>query len=283
MLSIIISSYQEKYYTALEKNIAETIGIPYEIIKIENPGLMGICEAYNIGAKNAHFDYFLFLHEDVIFHTKNWGIKLINYLENNSFGLVGIAGSNYVPKTPIGWHMPSGNYNFYHFIQNDKSKKNGKLYSNLDKLKNVYAIDGVFMALRKSVYNEFKFNEEIKGFHGYDLDFSLRIGHRYKNHIINNILIEHFSKGETDKTWFINNLEIRKKLKLTFDQTFDEKLEKEIFLNFINEYFKNKNFNIKNILEVLRFLPSGLKAEFYFLVLKTLIFNFLVSKEIIAR
>lgn len=43
MVSIIISSYQEKFYSALEINIAKTIGIPYEIIKIDNLNLMGIC------------------------------------------------------------------------------------------------------------------------------------------------------------------------------------------------------------------------------------------------
>lgn len=62
MLSIIISSYQPQFYSALEKNIAETIGIPYEIIKIDNPNLMGICEAYNKGASLSKYDYLLFVH-----------------------------------------------------------------------------------------------------------------------------------------------------------------------------------------------------------------------------
>ena len=59
MLSIIISSYQDKFYSALEQNIAETIGIPHEIIKIDNPNLMGICEAYNKGALLSKYDYHL--------------------------------------------------------------------------------------------------------------------------------------------------------------------------------------------------------------------------------
>ena len=71
MLSIIISSYQPHYYTALEKNIAATCGVEYELIKIDNPGLMGLCQAYNKGAEKAKYEYLLFLHEDVNVLTVN--------------------------------------------------------------------------------------------------------------------------------------------------------------------------------------------------------------------
>ena len=117
MISIIISSYQDKFYSALEKNIAETIGIPYEIIKIVNPNLMGICEAYNKGASMAKYNYLLFLHEDVIFHTKEWGQKLVSHLEKENVGVIGIAGSNYVPRFPIGWHVPDDKYNFLYLCK----------------------------------------------------------------------------------------------------------------------------------------------------------------------
>ena len=121
MLSIRISSYQPQFYSALEKNIAETIGIPYEIIKIDNPNLMGICEAYNKGASLSKYDYLLFVHEDVIFHTKEWGQKLINHLKLENVGVIGVAGSNYVPIAPIGWYLPDNSYNFLNYIQNDKN------------------------------------------------------------------------------------------------------------------------------------------------------------------
>ena len=112
MLSIIISSYQESLYSALEKNIAQTIGISYEIIKIYNPNKMGICEAYNIGASKAKYDFLLFIHEDILFHTKNWGELLINHLNKENTGVIGIAGSNYVPRTPSSWSVSGNKYNF---------------------------------------------------------------------------------------------------------------------------------------------------------------------------
>ena len=206
MISIIISSYQDKFYSALEKNIAETIGIPYEIIKIVNPNLMGICEAYNKGASLSKYDYLLFVHEDVLFHTNNWGQILIDHLEIENTGVVGVAGSGYVPKAPISWNVPDINYVYLNLIQNTKRKNNSKLYSNISESTKAFALDGVFLAVKKTVYEEFLFDEIVKGFHGYDTDFSLRVATKYDNYVISNILIEHFSKGNPDVFFFKNNV-----------------------------------------------------------------------------
>ena len=103
MLSIIISSYQPHYYIALEKNIADTIGIPYEIIKIDNPRIMGICEAYNRGAEKAQYDFLLFLHEDVLFETQDWGKELIELLNLENCGAIGVAGTDYYGYVPYQW------------------------------------------------------------------------------------------------------------------------------------------------------------------------------------
>ena len=94
MLSIIVSSYQPENFSALEKNIAETCGVDYELIKIDNPGIMGIPKAYNKGAKKARFENLLFLHEDVLFHTQNWGenvagvLSILSILAKATIGIV---------------------------------------------------------------------------------------------------------------------------------------------------------------------------------------------------
>lgn len=88
MLSIIVSSYQKDNFSNFTKNISETIGIGfnYEIIAIENPGLMGICEAYNKGAKKSVYSNLLFIREDVLFTTQNWGELLMRHLEQPNCG-----------------------------------------------------------------------------------------------------------------------------------------------------------------------------------------------------
>lgn len=256
MLSIIISSYQPQFYSALEKNIAETIGIPYEIIKIDNPNLMGICEAYNKGASLSKYDYLLFIHEDVLFHTKGWGVKLISHLSLENVGVVGVAGSNYVPKAPSTWFLLDNSYHRNNFIQ---SNREGTLreIKRISKIREkVFSLDGVFLAVKKNVFDEFLFDEEIIGYHGYDLVFSLSVAKKYNNYVLGDILVEHFSVGKPDITLFDNNIKVRKKIKYNFHDYFDEHLECITFLTFLQNYFTYYKPTLKKILLTLQFLPK---------------------------
>lgn len=246
MLSIIISSYQPELYSALEKNIAETIGIPYEIIKIFNPGLMGICEAYNKGAAKSQYNYLLFIHEDILFNTNNWGELLVNHLKKDKVGVVGLAGSNYVPIAPSAWSVIDSKYTFGNVNNTDKvTRPNAK----------VFALDGVFLAVRKLVFNEFNFDENLKGFHGYDTDFSLRIATKYNNYVVRDIFIRHFSRGNPDKVWLDNHMLIRKKIRNEFNSIYDKDLEIHMFYAFLGKYFQYNNFNVRNIKKTLEFYP----------------------------
>ena len=277
MLSIIISSYQPQFYSALEKNIVETIGIPYEIIKIDNPNLMGICEAYNKGASLSKYDYLLFVHEDVIFHTKEWGQKLINHLKLENVGVVGVAGSNYVPQAPIGWHLPDNSFNFLNLIQNNKTKTNPRLFKNIDSPQNVFALDGVFLGVKKVIYLKFGFDENLKGFHGYDLDFSLRIAQKYQNVVINDILIEHFSIGNPDLEWFNSNVYTREKINYHYNQSCKE-VEKLVFLSFMKDTFKYFGFSFKSFFKLLKFYNQKWNIISFFYFLKLYLF-FVKNKE----
>ncbi len=255
IISIIISSYQPNYFLALEKNIAETIGIPYEIIKIDNPNTMGICEAYNKGASKAQFENLLFIHEDILFQTKYWGELLINYLNKKNTGVVGLAGSKYVPSAPASWSISNDRYTYC----NVNSKKTA--HEKLKSYQKVFALDGVFLAVKKSVYQEFTFDENIEGFHGYDTDFSLRVATQYHNYVIGNIFIEHFSKGILDKKWIDNNIQIRKKIKYNFNDIYDEDLELRVFYSFLKKYFQYYRFNLVNLRKTLFFLPSKISLK----------------------
>jgi hypothetical protein len=250
MISIVISSCNEQLFLELEKNIIESIGTAFEIIRINNPNLMGICEAYNKGASMAKYDYFLFIHEDIIFQTQNWGKLLMNHLKRENTGVIGLAGSNYVPRAPSSWSLSDSKYTFCNV--NSKEMKAIKPIP-YDK---VFAIDGVFLAIKKSVYLQFIFDQNIKGFHGYDTDFSLRVASQYDNYVISDIFITHFSKGNPDKLWIESNIQIRKKIKIQYNKNFDENLETQMFQYFLNTYFLYYKLNIKNILATLHFFPN---------------------------
>ena len=222
MLSIIISSYQPDYFTALEKNIAETCGVPYEIIKVDNQGIMGICEAYNRGADKAKFDYLLFLHEDVLFETQNWGEILVDYLQNSKIGCVGIAGSDYIPNCPFAW-WDSPNHQFRNYNQYKKKKLLREYKQTEDK--SVICIDGVLIACRTDVYNSVKFDENLKGFHMYDMCFSSNVAKFYKNIITSKIVLNHYSEGTVDLNWFYNIIKYRENLSVPDSLKIDKKAE----------------------------------------------------------
>ena len=225
MLSIIISSYQPHYYQALEKNIAETIGIPYEVIKVDNPGKMGICEAYNHGAQKAQYDYLLFLHEDVLFETPNWGLILTQLLSKKSIGCVGLAGGDYVSTYPLPWWQ-NKERRFFHLNQilPNGSEQKLRIHEN----KNVVFLDGVFIACRKNIFLETRFSDYLQGFHGYDMDFSWRASQTHQNIVSHEITLTHFSAGHPNIEWFKSLILIWEQSKIAPKSTTTAQLDFDI-------------------------------------------------------
>lgn len=274
MLSIIISSYQPSYYLALEQNIAETIGIPYELIKVDNPGKMGICEAYNQGAEQAQYDYLLFLHEDVLFETQDWGKVLMNnILQISDFELFGIAGSNYIPYAPTPW-WGIEEMCYSNIIHKNLDEGHTTRYSFDENFKKVQLIDGVFIFCKKETWQKTKFDESNKGFHAYDVQFSLDHSKNHATYLINNIILEHFSKGNPDKVWLkslikywkhthqnpiYHSYELRA-FKNFADQLRHLDFSKKEKIEYLIQYFsfqrlgiKNSLFAIKKIIDTLRY------------------------------
>lgn len=75
MISIIICSRNKNIDSELEQNILDTIGnIVYEVINIDNStNNYSIFQAYNKGTQIAKYPYLCFMHEDILFHTADWG------------------------------------------------------------------------------------------------------------------------------------------------------------------------------------------------------------------
>lgn len=221
MISIIISSFRDSYFSALALNIADTVGVEFEIVKVYNPGIMGICEAYNSGASNSKYPYLCFVHEDVQFVTRNWGQKLIQHFTSDAnTGVIGVAGSICKSKMLTSWWQPviSGietkRTNYLQYYQDNKITSH--MYLNpLKELKSkVVSLDGVFLACPQKVWREILFDQNLlKGFHGYDLDFSLRAGNQFNNYVVYDILLEHFSEGVNDLKWLKQNFLVHKKNK----------------------------------------------------------------------
>ncbi|WP_166332754.1 glycosyltransferase [Sphingobacterium chungjuense] len=243
MLSIIVSSYKDNLYSALATNIATTCGIEYELIRIDNPGIMSINSAYNQGIDKSNFEHLLFVHEDVLFETSEWGKILLSTLENvPNVGLVGLAGSTFKTKAPSGWWI---DHKFQKMFITEY--RNGRLIGafNQDGLgrdfDEVVTLDGVFLASKKSL--GLRFDENLSGFHNYDLAISIKsIQKKLKNIISYQINVKHFSSGNFNKDWVISTHHFYKMYK-NFLPVRTQKIEEEVkfekakYLWFFNECF----------------------------------------------
>lgn len=284
MISIIISSANNIFLKQVSENIAATIGVPFEIIATDNSkGEYGICAIYNRGMLKARYDILCFMHEDILIKTDNWGQIIVSLFKNDTqLGLVGVAGSSYKPITPSSWGGIGGETAYVNIIQSykHKKKKPKHVYHNPhdETLARVACVDGVWLCTTKSIAKEITFDETtFKGFHGYDIDFSLSVGQKYKVAVTFEILLDHFSEGFYDKTWMQENLKLHYKwnrqLPINIEQiTLKEMfhIEKNTFKLFIEQLIKFK-FPIVTAFKILwknnrffRFNPKlFFKLKFY--------------------
>ncbi len=244
MLSIIISSYNSEYFSALENNIAETCGIPYQIIKIDNTGIMGICEAYNKGAEKAQFENLLFLHEDVEFLTKNWGEILLEEMTKiKDSGCFGVAGAKRKFQMPTGFISGIPGEGFRFIRQNIKEPP----LTLQAKPITTHIIDGVFIGVKKIIWEQIRFDETISGFHFYDIAFSLETSVQYQNYLITNIDMVHFSKGNFGNDWIKSCLKFAKRKNYNFYKL-NEK-EKRIIRNYWYQRLSSEKISFLNRLK----------------------------------
>lgn len=223
MISIVVSTHNPEHYRIMQKSASETIGVEFEIIPIENYGTYSIAEAYNMGAKMAKYKYICFVHEDVIFETNNWGLILANMMDDDSkLGLIGAVGAKRLSRYSLGWcnpflletlcgHLNQGFNSWDNYVYEDYSpNKSGIDY--------VVALDGFFLFTKKEFWEENNFDVKVvKGFHGYDLDFSLQIASKGLKAAVNkNVLLCHYSPGNNDKNWLYANCRVLRKWKRIF-------------------------------------------------------------------
>lgn len=212
MISIIICSRKKSIPTQLVQNINRTIGIKSELIIIDNSeNIYSIFEAYNKGILESKGDYLCFIHDDVIFHTENWGTIINKVFESDSkIGLIGVAGSRVKSKMPSAWWECCQEDLQINIIQHfpDRNEEHWQKGS-IENVVNVAIIDGVFMVARKT--NGIYFSKKLKGFHNYDMNLSFEYLKRgFKIVVTNDILIEHYSLGTLNKSWYISTLNLHK-------------------------------------------------------------------------
>lgn len=243
MISIVVSSYNPLVYKQFEESIKRTIGVPYELIRVENPGLMGICEAYNIGGKKAKFPYLCFSHEDIIFHTQNWGQKIIDhFLNNKNLGLLGIAGSAYKPYVFSGWGSSWGAEMAKMNINQASKREIEPILINLNPYNKtsdrVITLDGCFMCTKSDVFSSIKFDQvNFTHYHCYDIDYSMAVSEKYVVEVVFDILFTHLSTGGYDKKWLDETVKMHTKWKNKLPYSVNKLSKKEVSNQEIGAYY----------------------------------------------
>jgi hypothetical protein len=200
MISIIICSINKDYLRDVSENILRTIGIEYELLVWDNRHeKKGICEAYNRMAAQANFPYLCFLHEDILFETSGWGSLLAaRFRDDPKVGVIGIAGSAYKSALFSGWLTADKTFDFFNITHRADgiSRLMRQPMAGGAGAHPVVCIDGVFMACRREVWADILFDAQgLKGFHFYDIDFSLRAARKYGEIVTMDIDLLHITQG----------------------------------------------------------------------------------------
>ena len=218
MISLITCSIKPDVCKKMLDSVSKTIGTEYEAIVFDNREKQyGICKAYNEAANNANGDYLCFVHEDIEIKSNDWGKNLMEFVDRTEkCGAIGLAGGHFVPQNFVCWMVnrtspmnlydpsPSDNQEYKHIYYNPDNEVFSK----------VVCIDGVFMFVKKSVWEANQFDESaFKGFHFYDADFSLAVAHEYQNYVYFGMEVHHFSGGNMDKSYCEDMFLFQKKWK----------------------------------------------------------------------
>ena len=173
-----------------------------EIIPVENNGQFSLTEVYNKILKDSKNDIVILCHDDIYFDSKNWGQKILNHFKRNpDYGVLGLAGSTQLPSSAKWWEDFSkmrGIVNHEHGGKKWESKYSQSLGNQID---DTVLVDGLFIVINKNNIKQ-TFNEEIKGFHFYDVDFSFRnFIDDVKIGVMYDVRVTHKSIGETNEQW----------------------------------------------------------------------------------
>lgn len=170
LISIIICSINLKLFQRAHISFSRALtGIPHEILEINDAA--SLCEGYNRGASKALGDILVFSHDDVEVVDADFAEKLLESM--SKFDLLGLAGTTYLSRA--GW-ISSGLKHAHgqHGVSHGEDTL-VQIFSAEKTAVNAQAIDGFFMATRRKVWEQLRFDQNIfDDWHMYDLDFSYR-------------------------------------------------------------------------------------------------------------
>ena len=203
MISVIVCSNQETAWVAHRRHVELTIGFAHEYIRIDNTAhTHSLSSAYNEAVKAAKGEVCVFVHEDVFFLTPAWGSVLWRKFADPGTGVVGVAGTRLLLAHNPLWRAPGSPFIHGQVLHHDGDRMVFTTFSQTVTDAAVAAVDGLFMGIRRKLFETIRFDEEtFDHFHFYDLDICMQAHKTHTVLVTSDILVKHYSKGVFDGTW----------------------------------------------------------------------------------
>ena len=185
MDTVIVSATSKEFYT--DTDLYKSLTLHKLVDMYARPGLIdvldiktenkeGLTSVYNkFLEKYTHKDTIIFAHDDIKIDSVDFINTVNSFLHEKEFAVAGLAGgSNLQIKKPFLWHLIT-----------KKQTQSGIVFHPHEGFnypttfgptpKEVAILDGLFLAVnvKKIKEKNIRFDENIKGFHQYDLKFCI--------------------------------------------------------------------------------------------------------------
>jgi GT2 family glycosyltransferase len=211
MISIVYSTRTPN--KQFQEHIKKTIGVKeYEIYEIVNNGEKSLTECYNEGLEKTKNSVTVFCHDDIIL-KEGWGKKILKHFKGTEYGILGMAGTTDMSEIGRWWQDNTKMVGIVSHSHEGKTWENRYSANFEDEIIETVMLDGLFFVVNKERIKT-KFDEDFKGFHFYDVDFT------FNNHlngvkvgVMFDVKITHKSIGMTNDEWEKNREQFVEKYK----------------------------------------------------------------------
>ena len=198
-IGIVTCSHDDARYAAMAASYSRALAAwPHEIVRVADAE--SLAEGYSRGMTRATGEIVVFTHDDVEILASDFADRLVRRL--GECDVLGIAGAT--RATGPAWPFAGWPYLHGSVIYPDGEGYRVTAYSRTVPIAHdIRVMDGVFLAMRRETALKIGWDAEAcDGFHGYDVDFTLRAAQAgLRLAAASDLGVVHRSYGSFDERW----------------------------------------------------------------------------------